>query len=262
MESAARDSFIGERDVHSALVRLEIVLALITMIATSLVCAPYGRHNRAGWGPQMPVRAGWLLMECPAVIFFCAIYVCGKRRGEATSIVLLMMWLLHYVQRAVIFPVMLRGQDGKKMPVMIAVAGFSFNVLNAYINSRWISHLGSYDKQWLTHPFFLSGAAIFVVGYSVNLYADAILRILRKPGESDYKVPRGFLFEHVSSPNYAAEITEWIGWAIATCSHSGFAFAIYTVGNLGPRAAANHAWYRRTFKQYPVTRKRLIPFLW
>jgi protein-S-isoprenylcysteine O-methyltransferase Ste14 len=66
----------------------------------------------------------------------------------------------------------------------------------------------------------------------------------------------------VSSPNYLGEITIWLGWALATWSLPGLAFAFWTVANLLPRARANHTWYRQTFPDYPAERKALIPKVW
>jgi protein-S-isoprenylcysteine O-methyltransferase Ste14 len=91
--------------------------------------------------------------------------------------------------------------------------------------------------------------------------SDRALRALRAPGESGYAIPRGGAFEWVSCPNYLGELLEWFGWAIATWSIAGLAFALYTAANLGPRALAHHAWYRERFPGYPPRRRALIPFV-
>jgi protein-S-isoprenylcysteine O-methyltransferase Ste14 len=65
----------------------------------------------------------------------------------------------------------------------------------------------------------------------------------------------------VTCPNYLGEIIEWLGFALATWSLAGLAFALYTAANLGPRALANHRWYRERFPDYPERRKALVPFL-
>jgi hypothetical protein len=69
------------------------------------------------------------------------------------------------------------------------------------------------------------------------------------------------LYEYVSCPNYLGEMLEWCGWAIATWSLAGFAFAFYTIANIGPRALANHRWYREKFPDYPPQRKAVIPYV-
>jgi hypothetical protein len=89
-----------------------------------------------------------------------------------------------------------------------------------------------------------------------------MLIALRKPGETGYRIPNGWLFDRITSPNYFGEIVEWFGYALATWSPAGLAFALFTAANIGPRAFANRRWYRATFPEYPADRKALIPFVW
>jgi 3-oxo-5-alpha-steroid 4-dehydrogenase 1 len=235
-------------------------LAAVTLAALSFIVAPYGRHARRGWGPTVPSRIGWIAMESPAVVAFTAFYLLGRHRADPTPMVLLGVWLAHYVHRAFVFPFAMRATD-KRMPVAIAAMGFSFNVFNAWINAWWISELGDYPVTWLADPRFVLGVTIFFLGLGTNIRADRRLMALRAPGETGYKVPHGGLYAYVSSPNYLGEIVEWLGWALATWSLPGLAFAVYTIANLAPRALHHHAWYRRTFPDYPRNRKALLPFL-
>jgi hypothetical protein len=209
----------------------------------------------------MPSRLGWLLMESPAVVLFAAIYALGDRAWQAAPLALAGLWMFHYVHRNLVFPFRLR-ESGKRMPVVIAAMAFAFNTLNAYVIARWISHLGEYPTSWLWDPRFILGAAVFAIGSGINHRADTTLIGLREPGESGYKIPEGWLFDRITSPNYLGEILEWFGYAIATWSLAGLAFAIFTAANIGPRAFANRRWYRETFPDYPPDRKALIPFVW
>ena len=245
---------------HAWAVRAEFLLALVTMAALLFVPAPYGRYERRGWGPTVPARLGWVLMETPAVALFAAFFFSGRHRWEIVPLVLLGLWQLHYVHRTFVFPLRMRS-SGRRMPVLVVLLAIAFNTLNAYVNARWIGSLGSYDVGWLEDPRFLAGAALFLAGWFGNLHADGVLRRLRKPGETGYAIPRGGLFRWVSTPNYLCEILEWTGWAIATWSTAGLAFAVYTAANLVPRALRHHAWYRERFAEYPSERKALIPFL-
>ena len=138
------------------------------------------------------------------------------------------------------------------MPLVVAGSGFLFNVLNAYVNARFISHLVEYGVSWLYNPCFVIGAAIFVGGILLNQHSDSILLNLRKQGTTGYVVPDRGAFRYVSCRNYLGEILEWMGWAIATWSPGGLAFCVYTVANLFPRARSNHRWYRERFKDYPA----------
>jgi 3-oxo-5-alpha-steroid 4-dehydrogenase 1 len=239
------------------LVLLELALALFTVIGLKFVVAPYGRHGRGGWGPTVPARVGWVVMEAPAPLLFLGFYLAGAHRAELVPLVFLALWQLHYLQRAFIYPFLMR--PGARMPISIPLLAIAFNTLNAYINARWVSEYGSYSASWLYDPRFILGVLLFLGGYALNLNSDRILRGLRKPGETGYKIPYGGGYRWVSSPNYLGEIIEWFGWALATWSLAGLAFALYTTANLAPRAVDHHKWYRDTFPDYPTDRRALVP---
>jgi protein-S-isoprenylcysteine O-methyltransferase Ste14 len=245
---------------YRGFVLLELALAVPTFLALWFVPAPYGRHARRGFGPTLPARLGWMVMECPAPLFFAAVYLSGSRAAEPAPLALLGLWQLHYLYRAFVFPLWMR-QGARRMPVLVVVLGVGFNLLNAWVNARWVSELGEYPGGWLAGPRFLPGAALFLGGFALNVASDRTLRRLRAPGETGYRIPRGGAFEWVSCPNYLGEILEWTGWAVASWSLAGTAFAVYTAANLGPRAFAHHAWYRERFADYPARRKALIPFV-
>jgi hypothetical protein len=197
-------------------------------------------------------------MELPAVGVFAFFFFTGNHRFELVPLIFLGLWQLHYLNRTLVFPARLRSSD-RQMPLLISTLGIGFNTLNGYINARWIGHLGTYETDWMADPRFLIGCILFVAGLVGNIHSDAILRNLRRPGETGYKIPRGGLFRWVSAPNYLCEIIEWFGWAIATWSTAGLAFAVYSAANLVPRAFDHHAWYKKRFDDYPSNRKALIP---
>ena len=47
-----------------------LALSLLSFVVLMFVPAPYGRHVRAGWGPLVSARVGWIAMETPAVLVF------------------------------------------------------------------------------------------------------------------------------------------------------------------------------------------------
>lgn len=251
---------ISEPQLHFWLVLLVFVLAAQTFILLFWVNAPYGRFSRKGWGPSIPARTAWLLFESPAVIVFAAIFFAGQHAWERVPLFLFAVWQFHYVVRTLVFPFRIR-ESGKRIPVVIVAMAILFNILNAYVNARWISHLGSYADDWLVSTPFLVGFALFAAGWLINQHADRALLRLRKPGETHYSIPRGGLYRYVSCPNYFGEILEWAGWAVMTWSLAGLAFAVFTVANLLPRAVATHRWYRAEFPDYPPGRRAVIPFL-
>ncbi|XP_052701517.1 3-oxo-5-alpha-steroid 4-dehydrogenase 1-like isoform X1 [Crassostrea angulata] len=116
-------------------------------------------------------------------------------------------------------------------------------------------------SKWMWNSRFYLGIILFCTGMFINLQADHILRNLRKPGETGYKIPRGGLFEYVSGANFFGEIVEWLGFAVANGTLPTFAFFFFTLCNIGPRACHHHQWYREKFEDYPNKRRALIPFI-
>jgi protein-S-isoprenylcysteine O-methyltransferase Ste14 len=232
-------------------------VAAIVALALCFVTAPYGRHGRPGWGPTMGATAGWIVMEAPAALALPALFVIGERH-DAAAVALLGLWELHYLHRAFVFPAR-RHVAGRVMPVAVVAMAIVFNAWNGYLNGRWLFHFApARGSAWLADPRFLVGAALFLTGLVVNLHSDEILRRLRRSG---YAVPQGGLFRFVTSPNYLGELVEWCGWALASWSVAGLAFAVFTAANLVPRAWSHHAWCRRTFPDYPPERRAVIPGL-
>ncbi len=106
------------------------------------------------------------------------------------------------------------------------------------------------------------GVVLFLAGFAVNQHSDAILRRLRAPGDTGYRIPRGGGFGLVSCPNYSGELVEWLGWAILTWSPAGLVFFLWTAANLVPRARSHHRWYHEHFPDYPLERTSVVPFLY
>ena len=238
-------------------------LALALPIAACLcfVNAPYGRHNPGTWRSMMRARTGWLIMESPAVLLPAGAFVWARGWESPVLGVFLAIWLLHYVHRAWIYPFRL-AKGSSPMPVLLMLMGLVFNLINGSLHGAWLFvHPVVTGTDWLGDWRFATGAAVFGIGFVVNM--DSCNRLLRlrreKPGE--YSVPRGGMFRWVSCPNYLGEITEWIGWALLTWSPAGLAFAAWTMANLVPRARAHHSWYHAQFPDYPAKRKALLPGL-
>jgi len=240
-----------------------VVIALATFPVLFFITAPYGRHEGKSWGPTIDNRLGWLIMESPSSLMFLACWYFGGHPTDIASLAFLVLWQLHYVHRAFVFP--FRLKTGKKrMPILIAASAFTFTSINGYLNGRWLFGFageGRYGASWINEPRFWIGALIFLVGYAINQHADWVLLNLRKPGETGYKIPQGGLYRWVTCPNYFGEIIEWIGFAICTWSIPGLVFALWTIANLLPRARSHHLWYREKFADYPPERRALVPGL-
>jgi 3-oxo-5-alpha-steroid 4-dehydrogenase 1 len=250
---------VDERTFYTYLVWVWIALAVGAFVALLVKTAPYGRFARRGWGPTVPGRLSWFLMECPAVVMMTLLFVVGDHKTAVTW-AFLAIWNVHYVYRSGIFPV--RIHSGRSVPLFVTASGVVFHTINAYLQGRYLFTFAEpYAVSWLAGGRFWTGLILFTGGLAVNIRSDTVLRSLRRPGETHYAIPRGGLFELVSCPNYTGEMVEWAGWAILTWSLPGLAFAIWTAANLLPRALASHKWYRENLPDYPANRKAVVPWV-
>ena len=241
---------------------LYFALVPLTFAALMVLEAPYGRHRRRGWGPQLDTRLSWILWESPSVFAFAVFFFLGARAWEWLPLFFFCLWQAHYLQRTFVYPLRMRAAAGHRTPLLILGLGAGHNLLASYLNASWLSGVGpAYPLSWLYEPRFLAGLALFAAGYAINRHSDALLRGLRRPGEGGYRMPSGGLFRWVSCPNYLGEILIWSGWALASWSPAGLAFALHTAANLVPRALAHHLWYLRTFPDYPRRRRAIVPYL-
>ncbi len=252
--------FILSYEEYKTVCYIWLTLAVIVFLILIFVKAPYGRHKTKGWGVEISAKKGWIIMESIPAVLLAVILVLGHNR-DLVVFFFWAIWTAHYVNRAWAWPNRAKLEQ-KLMPLSVVILAVIFNTINCLLNGIWLFDLsGGYELSWVTDPRFIFGVVIFFFGMIINIKSDDILFSLRDDGSTGYKIPRGGLFEKVSSPNYLGEIIEWFGFAIATWSLAGFTFAIWTFCNLAPRAFAHHRWYKQEFSDYPENRKALIPFV-
>lgn len=183
----------------------------------------YGRFSDhwtiVSYAPTMNNKLGWILMECPSVLAFCWFYFQGENAYEPLPIFFFLIWMSHYFQRSFIYPIfILKTAPGRKQNLAIVLAGMLFNTINSYLNATNIASMGTYPVEYIYEFRFVLGLTIFLLGYYINKRSDQMLAALRsdpdfkyKKGDPDvyvdksgsmYRLPRGFLFDYVSSPNY------------------------------------------------------------
>ena len=239
-------------------------LAVVVFVCLFFVDAGYGKFYNRKWGPSVDNRLGWVLMEAPVCIAMFVLWALSDRRADLTRVIFLLLFQLHYVHRSFIFPLLIRGRN--RMPLSIILMGVLFNTLNALMQGGWIFYVSPvdyYTPSWLGTPQFIGGTLFFLAGMFVNIQSDDIIRHLRAPGDSAHYLPKGHMFNYVTSANYFGELLEWIGFAILTWSYAGAVFALWTFANLGPRAARIYDHYKTEFAdEFDEHRlKRIIPFI-
>lgn len=251
--------------LHYALAWGMIACAVPTFISLMLgITAPYGRYSRGGWGVLIGARLAWVTQELPSLLIFLGLALASGLRSYAdhptsARTLLSAAFTLHYVYRCVVFPARIRG--GKPTPLSVWAMSFAFCVWNGFLQGWALARQAPPGAPATART--LAGLAVWLLGWLNVMRADAILAGLRGPGETGYKVPRGGMFELVSAGNYASEILEWAGWALAAGSLPAAAFALFTFCNLAPRGHHHHRWYRAKFREaYPASRRAVIPFIW
>jgi protein-S-isoprenylcysteine O-methyltransferase Ste14 len=243
----------------SAPLLIQFLLCPVVLIALLWIAAPYGRHHRDGWGFSLPNRLAWVLMELPALLVIAWLVLSSPAATAPAAVVPLAFWCFHYSYRTFVFPALMRPSE-RTFPALLVLFAIGFNCLNGYNNAQALIEDGVKGLP-LVSANFITGALIFVAGFAIHIHSDAVIRNLRRRGETGYAVPQGGLFRWVSSPSYLGEMIQWAGWAIMTWSLAGLAFALFTICNLLPRAISNHRWYIGKFDSYPKSRKVLIPGL-
>jgi protein-S-isoprenylcysteine O-methyltransferase Ste14 len=236
-----------------------IAIGIGVLPVTLYLTAPFGRHANQRYGPVMSNRLGWMIMESPAIWCFSAVFFLGAQPDGTAAWLLWMFWMIHYLNRGLVFPLRIRTK-GKQIPILIVVCAFVFQIINGVLNGAGL-HAAKYTADWLAQPSFVIGCLAYFVGWGINLWSDQILLSLRQPNETGYRIPVGGMFRWVSCPNFAGEMIQWIGWAVMCWNLAGLSFAIWTIANLVPRGLAHHRWYAKNFADYPTERTALVPKL-
>lgn len=257
-------------DLYQTILQFSFIYVVLIAIGGFFGPSPYGRFGPKRSGLTISPRWGWMLMELPATLSFLLFYFQGQNRFELVPLIFLGVWLMHYGNRGFVFPFLMRiakGEQGSFSFIVIG-AGWLVTAVHGYLNAVFISHLGEQlTPDWLMDPRFIIGAIIYLIGFTLNVHSDAIVRNLRsleeiQSGEKIYRIPQGGLFRYVTNPSYFTELVSFTGFAIACWSAGAVFVLLVSAANLIPRAFQVHKWYIKKFgDEYPSDRKVLVPFI-
>ncbi|XP_020788500.2 3-oxo-5-alpha-steroid 4-dehydrogenase 1 [Boleophthalmus pectinirostris] len=252
-----------EEEMHilTSMAYFMFFMSFCTFITLLMVDVPYGRYASSKYGFPVNVKFAWFVQELPAILvpFLLVFLTSAAKISMMPNQLIIVMYFCHYIHRSLLYPFLIRG--GKPTPFVSFALAVIFCIYNGYMQIRYLSHYAEYPAGWVSHPCFILGFLLWLFGWVVNMHSDHILRNLREPGETGYKIPRGGIFEYVSGANFFGEIIEWAGFALAAQSAQSLAFSIFTTIVLSSRAFSHHKWYHEKFDDYPKNRKALIPFL-
>jgi len=167
-------------------------------------------------------------------------------------------WTIHYVKREV-ETLFVHRFSHETMPLA-----------NLWRNSGYYWFAGILAGYFINHPRYTPpsdtqvfvGLAIFVISEICNAICHLMLRNLRPAGTRDRKIPRGFLFDYVTCPNYTFEVLAWIGFSIMTKTAAAYLFTAIGFYMMFTWAKAKKSKYIKDFgRDFPKSRAIIIPFL-
>ena len=255
--------------LYDTLLLIGFVIAALIYYGNRYGTAKYGgRFGESKAGFRLSSKMGWMLMELPALIVFPIVFFMGSNAMQPVPLFFLVLWTFHYLNRAIVNPLLMRTAPGSKnsFDPSVMIFGWIVLALHSYLNAAYISEYGShYQAEWFSDWRFIVGMLIYIFGFTLNVYSDAILRNLRsktpKPDEPRYKIPYGGFFKWVSCPQYLGEITSFVGLAVMTWNLGAVFVVAVTAANLIPRALVTHGWFNKNFDEYPVERKAIFPHI-
>ena len=106
------------------------MIALIVLPINLIYKAPYGKHSTKKWGKSIDNKTGWILMELPALLTCPLIYFTISEEINL-NVVFIVLWITHYLNRTVIYPLRIKTK-GKKIPIAIVASAFFFNMVMVF----------------------------------------------------------------------------------------------------------------------------------
>jgi len=215
-------------------------------------------------GPQVAWRTVFLVEYAGPILIYLFFYIRppflypeSSRPHTYVQNLALYCWLGHYIKRELETIFVHRFSHGT-MPLM-----------NIFKNSGYYWGFAALCGYFVNHPLFTEPShtqahialGLFVLFELGNLICHIMLRNLRPANSTVRKIPRGFLFELVSCPNYTFEIYSWIAFTVMTQTVAAGLFALVGAGQMIVWAIQKHKRYHQEFTSYPKSRKIIFPFV-
>jgi very-long-chain enoyl-CoA reductase len=216
-------------------------------------------------GAQVGWRTVFLVEYAGPMLIMAAFALWRIKSGRLSDfqVIAALTYIAHFVKREM-ETVFVHRFSNETMPL-----------LNIFANSGYYWGSAAVIAYFLTHPLYTpppisqryTGAALFIISQALNFYAHVALARLRPLGTKVRRVPRGFLFDQITCPNYTFEITAWIGFAFMTRILAAWVFALVSLAILCKWAAAKKRRYLKEFDgvdgrdEFPADRAILFPLV-
>ncbi|KAI5925985.1 3-oxo-5-alpha-steroid 4-dehydrogenase-domain-containing protein [Camillea tinctor] len=231
---------------------------------------------------NIPGRIAWFTMEVPGFTTLLYIMTNLPAQHGITDLpwqnkVLAALFVIHYVYRAVLFPIIQPSMS--PIHAFVWIQAIMFQLCNATCIGSWLAAYGpTTQEEWQAQPLsvlrFSIGLVVFYVGLASNYFADEELREIRrtelrrqqrleKQGKTinkHYEVPQNGLFRYMLFPHYFMEWVEWLGYWIAAgvgCAPAR-CFLLNEFFSMLPRAVAGGKWYKERFGEEKIKGKYII----
>lgn len=201
----------------------------------------------------------------------------------AAALILLIMWLVPLGRSAILLPLLAHTARRAYECVFVHrfsprpmsnlqllwATGFYFCAITGPLFDNLLWHHAAPVVE--TNKIHLAPLLILMWTQLQQHRAHQILALCRKeqvrsPGASDapiYVIPKGGLFEFVSSPHYFVEIVFYVTLLFVGRFYAAkLLLVVFVVINLTDRAYRTHNWYLEKFKSTYPDRYRLIPSVW
>ena len=170
----------SEEEVLDGVAMVMVVTGLaVFVIIMSGVKVVYGRYSPGAsplWGIPVNAKLAWVFQEIPCVVIGGSNMLTGKAECLQATVnqFLLALFMMHYVNRSLVYPLRMRGS--KPTPFVVMMMAWTFCVVNGFMQTRMLTHVRAYEESWFLRPQFAGGVFIFLTGMWVNLQSDEILR--------------------------------------------------------------------------------------
>jgi 3-oxo-5-alpha-steroid 4-dehydrogenase 1 len=209
-------------------------------------------------GLSVPSKLGMTLLYLPSTLLAAYCYSAGHCVNQRSEICAALMGF-HFGKRT-LECLFLHKYSGK-MPFMTSITVTSF--YSAFTFSTCLFGGKSEFPLDFNDSYTIAGLALCAIGQAGNFYHHYLLANLRKPGEKEYKVPKGGLFTYIAAPHYLFELVSWLGASLVARHLNSFMVFASMSCYLFERADAQHLWNRMKLKdKYPMDRLRILPFIW
>lgn len=177
-------------------------------------------------GPQFSFMINDLFEYIPPLFIWIGFLLCIKPENNNYIKIATCMWMFHYIKRS-FEAVFIHTYSHKTIPIFSVMDNSCFkNCIYYWFFAFLISYsVLSGKKNIQVKNMKIIFIILFIVSELLNFYCHLKLRLLRPKGSLKHYCPRGFLFDHITAPNYTFEILSWIFFYLFTNCISVLIFA-------------------------------------